>query len=104
MAGRAGTGDAPTRRVEPGGDPVRARGLAVGPRDADQPQLARGTAVDQVRERAEPRLQLLDRQVRELPRAVPHEAARIPQNGAGAATDRLADERASVALRPRIRG
>ena len=48
---------APPAHVERLRDPLRARRLAVGARDAGHPQFARRAAVDEVRDVAEPRLQ-----------------------------------------------
>ncbi len=49
-------------------------------------------------------LQFVDRQMRQLPRAVPVEALRLPEDRAGAARNRVGDVRAAVAMRAGIRG
>ena len=52
----------------------------------------------------EPLLQALDRQVRNLPVAIPREAGRLPQHGGRAARDGIRHELAAVRMRSRIRG
>ena len=61
-------------------------------------------SVDHVRDCAEPRLQILDGQVRNLPFTIPHEPLHVPENRAGAARDRVGDERAAILTRAPVRG
>ncbi len=60
--------------------------------------------VDEIGDHAELRLEVLDRQMRQLPGVIPVETARFPQDRAGAARDRVGDERAAVVLRAGVRG
>jgi hypothetical protein len=59
-------------------DPVRARCLAVGAGDPGDPQRARRISVDEGGDRAELRLQVVDREVRDFPRRVPAKAETHP--------------------------
>src|SRR5271169_5381412 len=61
-------------------------------------------AVDPIGDTAEAALQVVDRDVRNLPLAVPVEALQVPENRAGAAFDRVGDEVAAVLVRARIGG
>src|SRR2546423_11944955 len=70
--------------VKSGSDPMCARGLAVGAGDADHPQFTRGMSVDKIGDRPKLRLEVLERQVRNLPGMIPMELVRLTENGAGA--------------------
>ena len=82
------------------GDPVAARGLAVGPRHAHRPQFLRGTPVDFVRKKTGEPAQIPDPDVGHAPSVVPFEAFAFPQNGGGAALERARNEVAPVVARP----
>ena len=103
VAERADHRRAPSGDIEPGRNPLRTRGLAVRAGNANHPQLARRMAVHHVRDAAEPRLQIVDREMRQFPFAVPAESLGIPQDRAGAAADRIGDEPAPVLMRSAIR-
>jgi hypothetical protein len=81
VAQRAQHRSAPSGGIEPGRNPVRARRLAVGAGDADHPQVARWMPVHSIRDEPELGLQLVDRQVRQLPRDS-SEALRLPEDRA----------------------
>ncbi len=49
-------------------------------------------------------LQAFDRQMRDLPAAIPRKACRLPQHGGRATGDRIRHELAAVCMRPRVRG
>src|SRR5262249_100808 len=74
--------------------------LAVGPGDAGDPQLARWMAVDLIRNRAQLCLEVLDRQMRQLPFPIPAETLRVPQDRVGTASDRLPDIAPPVLVGP----
>src|SRR3990172_2513657 len=84
------------------GDPVAARGLAVGPGNAHGPEVLRGTAIQFVRDIAGLFAQSFDRNVRHLPRRTPLESGSLPQDRGGAALERLSDVPAAVVAFARI--
>src|ERR1700682_6596879 len=89
--------------VEPGSDPVPARGFAVGAGDADHPQLTRGMAIDEIGDGPKVRLEVRERRMGKPPGVIPIEAVSLPENRAGATSDRVGDERSTVVARPGIR-
>ena len=95
---------APAAQVEALRNPVRARRLPVGARDAGDPQRSRRTPVDEIGDRAELALEIVDREVGNLPRRIPAEAECVPQHRVGASRDRVGDERTAVGHLPAVRG
>ena len=93
----------PADGVKSGSDPMCARGLAVGAGDADHPQFTRGMSVDEIGDCPKLRLEILERQVGQLPGMIPMEPVGLPENGAGALRDGISDECATVVTRPGVR-
>src|SRR5450755_1655571 len=90
--------------VEADSNPMRARGFAVGAGDAHHPQFTRRMSINEIGDRPKLRLEVLERQMGKLPGVIPIETSGLPENGAGAARDRVGDERATVMTRSRVRG
>src|ERR1700694_5740619 len=60
-------------------------------------------AIDEIGNRAQLGLEVLERQMRKFPGVIPIEAMGLPKNGAGAARDRVGDESATVVARAGVR-
>ena len=84
-------------------DPVTARSLAVGPRDADHPEARAGPPVDFARDHSSVRSQIYDAHISGAPRRTPGEVTALPQNGSSAARNGVGNEFAPVARLTRIR-
>ncbi len=104
VAERADDPGAPAARVEALRDPVRARSLAVGAGDPCHPQRPRRISVDEGGDRAELRLEVVDREIGDFPCRVPAKAECVPQHRVGATRDRVRDEGAPVGGLPAVRG
>ena len=87
----------PRLRAQGGGEPLRARRLAVGAGDAAHPERVRRPAVELVREESRPLAQPADGAVRRPPLGAPGKAFGFPDHRGRAALDRLRDVAAPVA-------
>ena len=94
---------AATAGIEALRDPVRARRLPVRAGDPRDPERMRRAPVDEIGDRAELCLEVVDRDVGDLPRGIPVKAEGVPEDRGRAARDGVGDERAAVGRLPAIR-
>src|SRR5207244_11258185 len=104
VAERAEERGVPPAAIEALRDPVRARGLAVGARDANDPQRLRWTAKNEISNNAQPLPKVLEGKVRHAPIAIPRKTLRFPQHSACSTCERVGDEIAAIGVRPGKRG
>ena len=79
VAERAQHRGAASGRMQSGGDPVRGRRLAVGAGDADHPQILRRMSVDEIGDHAKARLEMVQRQMRQVSRRDPRRIPAYPR-------------------------
>jgi hypothetical protein len=96
VAQRAEHRGAASGHLETVRDPVRTRCLAVGAGDADHPQRLRRVSEDGVGDRAQFRLQVIDRLMRGAPLIAPVESRWLEQHRCSTARDRVGDECAAI--------